>query len=755
MKLEIPPAAAAPAPLVSVVMANHNGSRYIAEAIASVQRQSLRDLEIVVSDDASEDDSVNLVTSLMAQDPRIKLIRGERKAGPGAARNRALARATGAWIAVMDSDDLMHPDRLRRLVDAAQQDGADIVADDLLEFDAERFLPPRTLLSGRWARRPLWVDLVDYVRLNHLYGARPVLGYLKPVFRSSLRAKFAIRYDETLQVAEDYHFVLLMLRSGMRMRVYPLLLYFYRRHRASTSHRLNESVLTSLKEADARLLSEVQQTDRRLLAAMKARAGSIETGLQFERLLGSIKHSQWFKSIGIGVNRPQTLPLLRLPLWARLRRLLQRRTAAAGRSGRLQLCILSRQRVVGRTNGSSTYLLDLARAIGRRGVDVNFIAPSPVTLGRWPYLRLLADVSIFRSYRVRGAWRLGRFMISADPHRFIRAALGILDRTLLKAGVIKYPRSKRDPYSVAEPLTRKDQLFIARHAPAIGDFLIADYCFLTECFPYALRPDARTAVVMHDRFSSRADQFSVLGGADSVAFLDEDEECRRLALADTIVAIQAEEGEWVRRRLPDRAVIVAPMASDPVKSPQPGRDDLVLFVGSSAAPNVDGVKWFLEACWPLIRKRRPDAMLQVAGNVCGAFGPAPDGAKFLGFVDDLASIYAQAGVVVSPLRVGSGLKIKLIEALSHGKAMVGTPKTLQGVERLLADSLRAEETAEDFANAVAELLSDKAQRFELATRALAALDRHFSREACYGALVDDVLGSKELIFDDVRRVVNA
>jgi succinoglycan biosynthesis protein ExoO len=294
-------------------------------------------------------------------------------------------------------------------------------------------------------------------------------------------------------------------------------------------------------------------------------------------------------------------------------------------------------------------------------------------------------------------------------------------------------------------LSRHDQLFIARHAPIPGDFLIADYCFLTECFPFALRPEAETAVIMHDRFSSRAWQFRHTGKTDSVASLGEAEEVQRLASADTIVAIQAEEGEWVRRRLPDRNVLVAPMAAYPVAAPQPGRGDRVLFVGSAAAPNVDGIKWCLETSWPLIRRCKPDAVLYVAGAVCSALGPAPAGVKFLGFVDNLAPLYAEAGVVISPLRVGSGLKIKLIEALSHGKALIGTSKTLEGVEPLLADSILLAETPEDFATAVSELLDDPTRRCELATRALEALARHFSPQACYGAFVDQILGSRQTI----------
>ena len=77
-----------------------------------------------------------------------------------------------------------------------------------------------------------------------------------------------------------------------------------------------------------------------------------------------------------------------------------------------------------------------------------------------------------------------------------------------------------------------------------------------------------------------------------------------------------------------------------------------LFVGSSAAPNVDGIKWFIEFCWPIIRERRPNAMLYVAGSVCDALASTPASDKLLNVVETLDDLYAEASVVISPLRAG-------------------------------------------------------------------------------------------------------
>ena len=74
--------------------------------------------------------------------------------GPAAARNAGFAEAAGRWVAVLDSDDLMHPRRLERLVAEAEREGADIIADDLLVFHETGGRAPHRHLRGRLARSP-------------------------------------------------------------------------------------------------------------------------------------------------------------------------------------------------------------------------------------------------------------------------------------------------------------------------------------------------------------------------------------------------------------------------------------------------------------------------------------------------------------------------------------------------------------------------------------------------------------------------
>jgi succinoglycan biosynthesis protein ExoO len=276
-----------------------------------------------VSDDSSTDNSIAIVTGLMAEDARIRLVRSCRNRGPAAARNRAFALAQGEWIAVMDSDDLMDPDRLTTLVDVARRDNADMVADNLVEFEMSGSRPPCPLLSGRWAQEPFWVEICRYIQLNHLYGRGPALGYLKPLFRKTILTGPTARYDETLRIGEDYNLVLRLLYAGRQMRVYPVPLYFYRRHRTSISHRLNERALEALKATDVRFLGKVSSENQAVAEAVKRHMKSVETALAFEKLLNALKSRNWPAAIGIALAKPRAAALLRLPLGVRLRRLAQ------------------------------------------------------------------------------------------------------------------------------------------------------------------------------------------------------------------------------------------------------------------------------------------------------------------------------------------------------------------------------------------------------------------------------------------------
>jgi GT2 family glycosyltransferase/glycosyltransferase involved in cell wall biosynthesis len=720
-------------PMVSIVMANFNGAAFVEAALRSTLAQSLKDIEVLVSDDASTDDSAVRIAKIAASDSRVRLLRGHVNAGPSASRNRCLDVARGRWIAIMDSDDLMHPQRLERLLTIAEADGADIVADDLLVFHDDAGADPQTCLHGRSSQAPFWVNAADYVRANSPFGRARALGYLKPLIRTDRIA--AMRYDTDLRIAEDYDFLLRLLVGGARFRIYPSLTYFYRKHTGSVSHRLSRETLAPMMQAHDRFASAFGGLDSSLDAALAQRRAGLQRAIDFDGLIAALKKRDWRDALARAWRQPSVAALLRIPVQDRLRRAVRHQPSEPD-SGRRKVCLISRQRVVGRNRGSSTYLLSLCQALDRSGCDVHLLWPSPGTFGRWPAVVLRPEMALFRSIRVCGSIRLGPVLIATNPLIAARAALAVVGMVASRLGLPCKALLRPAPYAISAPWTRADCLFVARHARARADVIMADYVFLTEAIPYVLRPDAQSVVIMHDLFSSRSSLFDKFGAEDSVARLDAATEMTMLARADAVVAIQADEAADVRRWLSDHTVITAPMATTPVGEPQPGAPSAVLFVGTETAPNALGLRWFIAAVWPAIRAAMPDAELLVAGTVGRTVAMPPPGVRLLGSVADLAPLYREAAVVISPLQVGSGLKIKLVEALGHGKAVVATTVTVQGVDATVRSAVVVADEPAMFAAGVVRLLTDRTLRAAYGAAALAFARTHFSAEACYGEFLD-------------------
>ena len=99
-------------PLVTVLTAVRNGARYIRHAVESIRRQSCDDWEHLIVDDASDDETPEIVASYMEADPRIRLLRHDVSAGPYAAANTGLASARGRYVVRLDADDVAPPERL-------------------------------------------------------------------------------------------------------------------------------------------------------------------------------------------------------------------------------------------------------------------------------------------------------------------------------------------------------------------------------------------------------------------------------------------------------------------------------------------------------------------------------------------------------------------------------------------------------------------------------------------------------------------
>jgi succinoglycan biosynthesis protein ExoO len=304
------------APDVTVVMANYNGEAFIGQAIGSVQAQSLKSWELIVVDDASQDGSLGVIRSYAQRDPRIRVIRQPANRGPAAARNRALDAARGDWIAIFDSDDVMAPDRLERLVRRARDEGAAIIADNQM-ICGQDLKPERQYIPDSSMAKLRRVDLAHFIDCGRLYSSHPDLGFLKPMVSRRLIARAGTRYDETLRIGEDFHFMLTLLIQGADILIEPEPLYRYRKHGASISHRFSPAVLLSMIAADQAFRARLRGRSRPALRAMDRRIRGLKSWAAHEQAMAAVKAGRLDEALGVALARPHAWRLMARPVAAR------------------------------------------------------------------------------------------------------------------------------------------------------------------------------------------------------------------------------------------------------------------------------------------------------------------------------------------------------------------------------------------------------------------------------------------------------
>jgi succinoglycan biosynthesis protein ExoO len=283
-------------PLISVVIPCYNASRFLRTAIESVLDQSLENVEIIVVDDASTDDSVAVVTSV--PDSRIRLLRNETNLGAARSRNRALDAAEGEWIALLDADDWFMDSRLEQLLNAAQNHDADLVADDIYmipqgtRVDLKRGLQENhrgyARPLGRLFRHthlPHWLQIEEVLRKRLPGGNDPRISLVKPLIRRSFLERFAIRYIEKAWGEEDVPFYLDCLGYGARFLLVEGPWYCYRSHPDMISKAWTIEDYKIRIEANERLLRRpyVQSTPH-LRQLFRRRQNELECDLEAFRL---------------------------------------------------------------------------------------------------------------------------------------------------------------------------------------------------------------------------------------------------------------------------------------------------------------------------------------------------------------------------------------------------------------------------------------------------------------------------------------
>ena len=184
--------------------------------------------------------------------------------------------------------------------------------------------------------------------------------------------------------------------------------------------------------------------------------------------------------------------------------------------------------------------------------------------------------------------------------------------------------------------------------------------------------------------------------------------------ADGVYLCSVADERRLLDQIPGVRTMVIPNAADvdfykPRRTDPPPDGRTVVFFGLlSYKPNIDGAIHFIQEIWPRIVDANPQARCKIIGGspppqLLALAGPR---VEFTGFVPDLRPHLAAAAAVVVPLRLGGGTRLKIVEAMAMGKAIVSTKLGAEGIEAVPGRDLLIEDQPEAFANAVNRLLAE-------------------------------------------------
>lgn len=213
--------------LVSVLMSVYNGAPTLEKAAASVLAQTYRNLELILCDDASTDDTWRIMQRIAAQDARVTIFQNKTNLGLGASLNGCLSRAGGEYIARQDADDVSDPDRIERTMDFLLSSGAPYAACGVRVFDD----------TGIWSTRQYPQKITKHIIAQKNPFFHPTMVFRRVVLEG------AGGYSETPETrrTEDYDLVMRLAAEGVIGENLPEILYSvyepkeaYLRHNAKT-----------------------------------------------------------------------------------------------------------------------------------------------------------------------------------------------------------------------------------------------------------------------------------------------------------------------------------------------------------------------------------------------------------------------------------------------------------------------------------------------------------------------------------------
>lgn len=261
------------------------------------------------------------------------------------------------------------------------------------------------------------------------------------------------------------------------------------------------------------------------------------------------------------------------------------------------------------------------------------------------------------------------------------------------------------------PLDRADSFYepdIARKVNVLlkkrrYSILWLEYIMQSKLFDTIETPMVKV-IDTHDRFAYRNFRLYPYAHSNVGYSITYGGERKALGRADYVISIQKSEEAYFNKLLNGKKTKVVTIGDNHtvVRNRLNNSHDLC-FVGSMNELNIDGINWFIHQVMPLITHKVKDCRLLIVGRICEAVHVHEKNILCLGRVDDLDEIYKNCRIVINPVRAGTGLNIKSIEAIAHCKPIVATAAGARGL-RYRKPVVAVSDNKFDFAGKVCQFL---------------------------------------------------
>lgn len=336
--------------------------------------------------------------------------------------------------------------------------------------------------------------------------------------------------------------------------------------------------------------------------------------------------------------------------------------------------------------GNSARIASFINFLKSEGHDFKYLHLPDRDFDPQPMLDALGSHYIYHPYKPRRQV-IHRLRYRAIQNLLMRRSYRLIkvDDFLQKMDVIRYKRVVND------------------YKP---DIVLINYTYYSKLFVYT-PITVKKVLDTHDSLYLRYKSMYNQGKSMSRFRINISDEINALNRADKVICIQHQEQEFFAKHGCQSQLSTIGYALPYCQTEIRAKRFRLLYIGASYAANEQAIIQFLLEVWPRLCEKYPAIELDIAGSIGKTISTKisiPENVKILGKVDDLQGLYEKIDIAINPVQMGSGLKIKNIEALSYGKPVVTTARGAEGLSAFIDKGISVVRDANDWVKVMILLL---------------------------------------------------